>query len=163
LKEFVPAPNGSVSVRFALPDCPEASAFPAFSAEYVVTVDQALTLQLIVTNKTKDEEFTFENCLHTYFHVGAISEISITGLKGTKYLDKVANFARRTENNEALRITSEVDRIYVDTTSAVEILDPHLRRKIRVEKQGSKSTVVWNPWIAKAQQMPDFGNEEYEQ
>jgi len=21
---------------------------------------------------------------------------------------------------------------------------------------------VWNPWIAKAQQMPDFGNEEYQ-
>jgi D-hexose-6-phosphate mutarotase len=30
-----------------------------------------------------------------------------------------------------------------------------------VEKQGSASTVVWNPWIAKSQQMPDFGNEEY--
>ena len=24
------------------------------------------------------------------------------------------------------------------------------------------STVVWNPWIAKARQMPDFGDEEYE-
>jgi D-hexose-6-phosphate mutarotase len=23
--------------------------------------------------------------------------------------------------------------------------------------------VVWNPWIAKSQQMPDFGNEEYKQ
>jgi D-hexose-6-phosphate mutarotase len=22
--------------------------------------------------------------------------------------------------------------------------------------------VVWNPWTAKAQQMPDFGNEEFE-
>jgi D-hexose-6-phosphate mutarotase len=162
LKEVVPAPTGSVSVRFALPDCPEASAFPAFSADYVVTVDQALTLQLIVTNRTQNEEFTFENCLHTYFQVGAVSEISITGLKGTKYLDKVANFARRTETNDALRIHSEVDRIYLDTTAALELLDPRLRRKIRVEKQGSKSTVVWNPWIAKAQQMPDFGNEEYE-
>src|SRR6266481_8496258 len=38
LKEFVPAPNGSVSIRFALPDCPEASAFPSFTADYVVTV-----------------------------------------------------------------------------------------------------------------------------
>jgi glucose-6-phosphate 1-epimerase len=24
------------------------------------------------------------------------------------------------------------------------------------------STVVWNPWIAKAQQMPDFANDEYQ-
>src|SRR5258705_288058 len=46
LKEFAPATDGSVSIRFRLPDCPEASAFPAFSAEYVITVSQALTLQL---------------------------------------------------------------------------------------------------------------------
>ena len=32
---------------------------------------------------------------------------------------------------------------------------------IRVEKQNSASTVVWNPWIAKAQEMPDFCNDEY--
>lgn len=56
-----------------------------------------------------------------------------------------------------------MDRVYLDTTAAVEILDSALKRKIRVEKSGSASTVVWNPWIAKAQQMPDFGNEEYQQ
>src|SRR5213075_2623545 len=28
LKEFVPAPDGSVSVRLGLPECPEASSFP---------------------------------------------------------------------------------------------------------------------------------------
>jgi D-hexose-6-phosphate mutarotase len=44
----------------------------------------------------------------------------------------------------------------------VEIHDPRLGRKIRIEKQGSNSTVVWNPWIAKSQQMPDFGNDEYQ-
>jgi D-hexose-6-phosphate mutarotase len=45
----------------------------------------------------------------------------------------------------------------------VEIIDPGLGRKIQVEKSGSKSTVLWNPWITKAQQMPDFGNDEYKQ
>jgi D-hexose-6-phosphate mutarotase len=43
----------------------------------------------------------------------------------------------------------------------VEIRDERLRRTIRVEKENSASTVVWNPWIAKAQQMADFGDEEY--
>src|SRR5882762_3835708 len=65
LREFVPAPDGSVSVRFRLPDCPEASGFPAFSAEYTVTVNESLTLELVVSNKSKDDVFTFENCLHT--------------------------------------------------------------------------------------------------
>ncbi len=161
LKEFSPAPDGSVSVRFRLPECPESSTFPPFSAEYVVTVDQALTLKLLVTNDSKDEAFTFENCLHSYFNVSDVSTISIHGLKGVKYLDKVANFAQKTETSGAIRINSEVDRSYLDTTGTVEIHDPGLHRKIIIEKQGSLSTVVWNPWIAKAQQMPDFGNDEY--
>jgi len=162
LKEFTPALDGSVSVRFRLPDCPEASAFPAFTADYTVTVDECLTLQLAVSNDSK-EEFTFEDCLHTYFEVGDITAVSIHGLKGAQYLDKADNFARKTEASDAIRIASEVDRTYLDTSGAVEVLDPRLGRTIRIEKQGSASTVVWNPWIDKAQQMPDFGNEEFEQ
>ena len=162
LKEFAPDPDGSVSVRFRLPECPEASAFPAFTADYIVTVSQFLTLQLTITNQSRDAEFTFENCLHTYFDVGDVTAISLSGLKGLSYLDKVAGFVEKTETSDALRVASEVDRIYLNATGTVEILDPRLGRKIRVEKQGSASTVVWNPWIAKSRQMPDFGDEEYE-
>lgn len=162
LKEFAPAPDGSVSVRFRLPDCPEASSFPPFTADYVITVSQVLKLQLIVTNDAAEDALTFENCFHTYFEVGDVTSISISGLKGVSYLDKVANFAQRTETNEAIRISSEVDRIYLDTAGSVEIHDPRLGRTIRIEKQGSNSTVIWNPWIARAQQMPDFGNDEYQ-
>ena len=161
LKEFVPAPDGSVSVRFRLPDCPEASGYPPFTADYIVTVNQSLTLQLIITNQSKDAEFTFENCLHTYFDVGDATAISIRGLKGISYLDKVAGYVEKTDTDDVLRIASEVDRTYLDTTGTIEILDPRLGRKILVEKQCSASTVVWNPWIAKSRQMSDFGDEEY--
>jgi glucose-6-phosphate 1-epimerase len=162
LKEFVPAPDGSVSVRFRLPECPEASSFLPFTADYIVTVDQDLTLELVVTNESKDEAFTFEDCLHSYFAVQDVSAISIHGLQGAGYMDKVSDFAQKTETNPSIGIGSEVDRVYLNTTGPVEIHDPGLRRKIRIEKQGSLSTVVWNPWLRKAQQMPDFGNEEYQ-
>ena len=145
LKEVVPAPDGSVSVRFRLPDCPEAAAFSPFTADYVVTVAEALTLQLIVTNQAKDAEITFENCLHTYFEVADVTAISIHGLKGVSYLDKVANFLERTETSDALRIASEVDRIYLNTAATVEVLDPRIGRRIRVEKQarGNKCRRAW--------------------
>ena len=162
LKEFAPAADGSVSVRLRLPDCPEASAFPAFTADYIVTVSRNLRLELVVTNQSAEEALVFENCLHTYFQIASISGISITGLQGSTYLDKTDNFARKTETSDALRISSEVDRIYLDTVAPVEIHDPGFHRVIRIQKQGSRSTVVWNPWLAKAQQMPDFGNDEYE-
>jgi len=161
LKEFVPAPDGSVSVRFSLPDSPEAASFPPFSADYIVTVSDALRLQLEVKNKASNEPLVFEDALHSYFEIGDINSISIKGLKGATYLDKVANFAQKTETADAIRFASEVDRIYLNTADPVEIHDPDLGRTILIEKQGSLCTVVWNPWIGKAQQMPDFGNDEY--
>lgn len=163
LKEFVPMSDGSVSVRFRLPDCPEGEQYPPFTAEYVVTVNQGLTLELVVTNRSQDQALKFENCLHTYFEVGDSTAISIQGLKGVGYLDKVDKFAQKVESGEEIRIGSEVDRVYVNTSGVVDIVDPRLARRIRVEKSGSESTVVWNPWVAKSQAMPDFGNEEYQQ
>jgi D-hexose-6-phosphate mutarotase len=162
LKEILPQTDGSVSLRFRLPDCAEAGTMPAFVADYVVTVGEALSCMLAITNATAEDSFAFENCLHTYFEVSDATAISIAGLKGVSYLDQVANFEQRTEEGESIRIGSEVDRIYCDTVHPVEIIDPRYSRKIRIEKQGSRSTVVWNPWTAKAQQMQDFGNEEYQ-
>ena len=118
-KEFAPAPSGSVSVRFRLPECPEASTFPALAADYIVTVSETLKLELVVTNNSTSDEIVFENCLHTYFEVGDIRAVSIKGLGGTGYLDKVADFAHLTETHEAIRISSEVDRIYVNTSAPV--------------------------------------------
>jgi glucose-6-phosphate 1-epimerase len=161
LKEVITPADGTVTVRLRLPDSPEAGTFPSFRADYAVTVNETLTAELMVVN-TSNEPLSFENCLHTYFAVADATSISIHGLKGATYLDQVENFAKKIDNQEAIRISSEVDRIYLNTTSPVEIADPRLGRRIRVEKHGSASTVVWNPWIAKAQQMPDFGNDEYE-
>jgi len=163
LKEVAPAADGSVSVRFHLPGSPEASAFPPCSVEYTVTVRDTLTACLVVKNESVEDVFELETCLHTYFAIGDVNTVSVRGLKGISYLDHVHKFARATEAEDAIRITAEVDRTYFDTADTVEILDPTLKRKITVEKEGSDSTVVWNPWIAKSQQMPDFGNDEYRQ
>ena len=147
--------------RFNLPETAAWAAWPSFSANYIVTITDTLALELIVTNTSAHQDLIFENCLHTYFAIGDLRAVSIMGLKGVEYLDKVENYAAKTETAEAIKIVSEVDRTYLGTTGPVEIVDPKLRRRIRVEKSGSASTVVWNPWVAKAQQMPDFGDEEY--
>ena len=163
LHEATTVPDGGVSLRLGFPGCAEGAMWPPFAANYVITVTDTLTLELIITNASGEQDFNFENCLHTYFAIGDINNVSVTGLKGVSYFDKVDHFAQKTEDADSIRINSEVDRIYFDTTGVVEIHDPGLGRKIRVEKSGSASTVVWNPWIAKAQQMSDFGNEEYKQ
>lgn len=145
--------DGAVRLRFRLPQD------AACQVDYSVTVGTSLTLEFAVSN-TGRADFTFENCLHTYFHVGDIRQIEITGLRGTRYHDLLLA-AECTETAAAIRIAGEVDRTYQDTAATVEIRDPVLRRLIRVRKSGSLSTVVWNPWVAKSQRMPDFGDDEY--
>ena len=154
-------PDGSVQLHFSLPEnaCAK-NGWPAARADFTVTVHDKLTMELTVTNPSK-EDFTFENCLHTYFEVGEIENISIAGLQGISYLDKTDNFARKVESADAFKISSETDRVFLNAPGTVEIRDEKLRRKILIEKSGSNSTVVWNPWIAKAKAMPDFGDMEF--
>jgi glucose-6-phosphate 1-epimerase len=160
LKEITTTPEGAITVRLALP--PSAELPAAVTVEYFVTVRDTLTAELVVTNQTGGE-YEFENCLHTYFGVGDINTASVVGLKGVDYLDAMDNFARKLEREAAIRFTCETDRVYLNTPHTIEIHDALLRRTIRVEKTGSLSTVVWNPWIAKAKAMADFGDEEYQQ
>lgn len=60
-----------------------------------------------------------------------------------------------------ITVASEVDRIYTDTAAECVIEDAALGRRIRVAKEGSRTTVVWNPWAEKSRRMEDFGDEEY--
>lgn len=66
------------------------------------------------------------------------------------------DFARFIQK-DGIVIESEVDRVYVNTAADCVIEDKGLKRAIRIAKQGSKSTVVWNPWTEKADKMGDFG------
>lgn len=158
LKEVVSPADGSVSLRFGLPEQPE---MPGCVVEYVVGVSEVLSAELVVANQS-DRKLAFENCLHTYFTVGDINAVRVTGLQGVDYLDSLEGRQRKIESAEAIRFTGEVDRIYFNSPQAVEIRDEMLRRVIQVEKEHSLSTVVWNPWIAKAKAMPDFGDDEYQ-
>ena len=153
--------DGTIILLFALPALPARPDWKNLRTEFIVTVADKLTMELTVTNDSCDGPIMIENCLHTYFTVGDIGQVSLTGLKGHTYIDKVDNFTRKQETGDALRISSEVDRVFPNATGPVEIHDASLRRKILVEKSGSASCVVWNPWIAKAKAMADFGDEEY--
>ena len=152
LAETKAAPKGGATVRLKLPAAAIKAPWPRFDAEFVLTVAATLSMELIVTNRS-ERNLEFENCLHTYFSVGDIRDISLTGLSSAYYLDKTDQGARKRETADAIRITAETNRVYLDTTSAVEIHDAKFRRAVRVEKSGSASTVVWNPWTTQA--MPD--------
>jgi D-hexose-6-phosphate mutarotase len=132
----------------------------AFRAVHRITIGGTLTMALEVTNPGPDA-FTFEEALHTYFAVRDVRNVTVTGLERTDYLDKVTGFDRKTQGSDPIRFTGETDRVYLNTTATCVIDDPGARRRIAVRKSGSEATVVWNPWIAKARAMPDFGDDEW--
>jgi D-hexose-6-phosphate mutarotase len=112
-------------------------------------------MELVTANESADQRLEIENCLHTYFQVGDINRVSITGLQGAPFNDFAAGAAgaRKVENDAVLRITKETNRVYPDATGTVEIRDENLARIIRVEKFNSQFTVIWNPWTT--QKLPD--------
>lgn len=126
-------------------------------AEYRITVGNTLTLELITSNHS-DVSITIGQALHTYFNIYDISKAAVTGLEGKDYLDKTSGFERKNQAGP-ITINEEVDRVYLQTADDIVIDDS--KRKIRIEKKGSTSTVVWNPWQDVADKMGDLGKEGY--
>lgn len=126
----------------------------AFKLELTVVVAAALSVSLKMTNRSS-EKLSFTSALHTYLQIGDISEIEIAGLENTGYFDHLN--ANKLESQQGrIRFDGEVDRIYKDTTADIVVHDLRLDRKIRTQKTGSHTAVVWNPWIAKSATMSDF-------
>lgn len=152
-------PDGNTRIAFELPQ----SAIPAAQwphscrLRFVATIGKTLTVELITEN-TGNHAFEIGEALHTYFTISDVDALRITGMEGCTYLDKVGIAQTRTQQG-AIQIASEVDRIYIDTDSDCLIEDSGFNRRIRIAKNGSRSNVVWNPWIEKSARMGDFGSD----
>lgn len=129
-----------------------------WSALATIRMGSSLEVSLESTN-LGDQEMMISGALHSYFRVGDVREITIKGLEDTDYLDTVGEHTVRRQGG-VIRIDREVDRYY-DSSALVRLEDPVKKRNILVEKEGSPSTVVWNPWTEKAAALGDLPNEDY--
>lgn len=155
LAETTPGAAGSVKARLQLPQKLLPPEWAALRTEFIVTIADTLTMELVAKNESPDKTLEVENCLHTYFNIGEIDAVSLTGLRGAMYLDNSAEGKGqlKTDNEPVLIIPKETNRLYLDTAHPVEIKDEKFQRAIRVGKTNSNSTVVWNPWTT--QKLPD--------
>jgi glucose-6-phosphate 1-epimerase len=132
----------------------------AFKAELSVTVGAELSVELMMHN-CDSRPFEISAALHNYFAVDDISQVKVSGLDGCAFLDTVDNNQKNQSGD--IVFPQETDNVYLDTASTTIIHDNARQRKISIAKNGSNSTVVWNPWVAKAARMADFGDDEYNQ
>ncbi|HTA68431.1 MAG TPA: D-hexose-6-phosphate mutarotase [Bryobacteraceae bacterium] len=153
---------GRVEITLALApnDVTRGFGYSAFHLRFRVTVGSDLEMELETRNDAK-EPLTCEEALHTYLAVADIRQVSVSGLEGTAYIDKTDGFKRKKLGNEPLRITKETDQVHLSTKSTCVVHDPVWNRRIIVEKNGSDSTVVWNPWIDKTKGMSDMAPDDW--
>lgn len=154
--------EGAIQLTLELHNTPETQTqWPHTTRlQLVVSIGKQLEVRLITHNRGQTP-FVLTEALHTYFMVSDVTQIAIHGLEGCQYLDKVDNSTQRKTQTGPVTIQGETDRVYLDTTADCVIEDPRLKRRIRIAKENSRSTVVWNPWIEKAKAMKDLGQIGY--
>jgi glucose-6-phosphate 1-epimerase len=130
-----------------------------FRLEYRITVGATLRLELMMRNTGKTA-LKFEEALHTYFKVGDVERVKVRGLDGVVYLDNREGNREKTQHGDLI-LSKQTDNAYKDAIGPVEIVDPALGRILKTEKQGSGSTIVWNPWSDGSSAMADLGAAEW--
>jgi len=92
--------------------------------------------------------------------VGNFEKTRVGGLNAVNYRNKTDLNRKKVQHGE-IAIVSETDRVYLNTSDAIELEDPVLHRRTRVTKENSRTTVVWNPWVQKAHSLSDFADDEW--
>ena len=132
-----------------------------FRLAHRVTFGPELKLELICKN-TGNTPLHFEEALHTYNRVADVARVRLQGLDGTRFLDNADSNKEKPQLGDVV-IGSQTDHAFIHTQNTVDLLDPQLRRRIRLQKVNSRTTVVWNPWQEGSGKLKDLGEGEWKQ
>ena len=129
-----------------------------WSAEFKATLTvrvggPRLVTELEVEN-TGAAPFSFTCALHTYLRVHDVAQVEVHGLQSQRYRDTADRTRLRTDDDPVLRITGELDRVYVGAPRAVVVREP--RRALRVEAREFPDLVLWNPGRKRAAALADM-------
>lgn len=130
-----------------------------FELHQQITIGEQLDIQL-TTKNTGKQSFDITQAVHSYFNIGNINTVSVSGLEEKRYLDKVEQFSEKTQHG-VITVSSEVDRIYQASDNEIVIDDPGFNRKIHINNTGSTTTVVWNPWVDISRSSADLKDDDY--
>ena len=129
-----------------------------FELELKITISKQLTMELTTVNTDK-KSFKLTQAFHSYFQVSDITDIAIDGLQNKPYLDALTGIISL--QGGAILFDEEVDRVYQEVDKKICLIDK--TRSIRIENEGSFSSVIWNPWIDKCKRMSAMSDESYKE
>lgn len=129
----------------------------AYAVELRSRFGRTLEISLTSTN-TGEEPVDLEEALHAYLVVGDIGTVSLEGLEGKSFFDKVSGDERR--QSGPVTFEGETDVVF-GTSDPVTVVDPTLGRRLVITTAGAGNVVVWNPWEAKAAEVADIGADDW--
>lgn len=133
------------------------------SVELTLDIRLGETLQLQLGSRNLGAEpVTISQALHSYFAVGDVRQVSVEGLDQCRYVDALEEEWRAQRHSGELQIAGETDRLYLDLPPRLSILDPRWQRRIVLEASGSRSAVLWNPWVDKAKRLSQFAEDAWQ-
>jgi glucose-6-phosphate 1-epimerase len=117
-----------------------AEAWPhAFALRLRVALHEKELQLVLEAENTGDDALQFAAALHTYFQLGDGEEARIVGLEAAPLL-----------------IRDKIDRIYRHIGAPISL------NGMRLEQQGFRDAVVWNPGPEDAKALADLGDEEWQ-
>ncbi len=105
-------------------------------------------------------EFETTTALHTYFNVGDIHAVKVSGL-GDRYIDKVQNAEIGELSDGVQTFPDRTDRVYLNPEACSVIHDASLKRAIDVIHHHHVNVVGWNPGPALSVSMTDMPDDGY--
>ena len=127
---------------------------------FTVCVAQDLSMRLETLNRGS-APLAISQALHSYFAVSDVRQVSVEGMQGCRYLDTLLSWSELHQAGEPT-FTGETDRIYLNTPARMSIVDPGWGRRIHLDARGSRSAVLWNPWVEKAKRLSQFPDEAWQ-
>ncbi|MDU6925562.1 D-hexose-6-phosphate mutarotase [Franconibacter helveticus] len=105
-------------------------------------------------------DFETTSALHTYFNVGDISQVKVSGL-GDTFIDKVNGGEQGKISDGVQAFPDRTDRVYLNAEACSLIHDAGLKRCIEVVHHHHSNVVGWNPGPALSVSMADVPDDGY--
>lgn len=138
--------------------------FPDWPHAVNVALEIRLGERLCVSlhsENTGNRPVWISQALHTYYAISDVKNVSVQGLEQCRYLETLDEW-RECQQEGALTFHAETDRLYLDLPTRLELHDRGWQRRILLESQGSRSAILWNPWIEKAQRLSHFAPDAWQ-
>lgn len=162
LQEVIELDNGHIQLLFSISDSPQTLAIWPHKFNLTLSVDIGESLSLALsTENVNDHPIEITEALHTYFNIAEPEKLEIDGLQLSTHIDTLNTDRDPEIQISKVQLNPPKDSVYLEQPGALSLDDHGNRRIILIEKQNSRSTIVWNPGPEIIKGFVDMDNEAW--